>query len=154
MMICRKKPLVPLLVCCLTTPSHHLNQCWLKINEIWINLGLLLMGPTVTRFSGIRIKVHQFPYKKMKLKMSSAKCDHYFLCLNELINPLSVGSHHYEGHSTEPPRDRRLHVPCLGWDPLLANHDVCTRLDSSGGTLHVLQSRRLSGEYTRVTQSF
>ena len=45
-----------------TAPSHYLNQCWNIVN--W---------PLGTNFSEILIGIHTFSFKKMYLKMSSAK---------------------------------------------------------------------------------
>ena len=44
-------------------PSHYLNQCWVIVN--WVLVGNL---------QEILVKIHQFSFKKMHLKMSSAKC--------------------------------------------------------------------------------
>ena len=43
-----------------SVPSHYLNQC-------------LLIGPLITNFSEIVIKIHHFSLKKIHMKMSSAK---------------------------------------------------------------------------------
>ena len=40
---------------------------------IWTNAGLLLTGPLGTNFSGILIEILKFSFKKMRLKVSSAK---------------------------------------------------------------------------------
>ena len=40
---------------------------------IWTNAGLLLIGPQRTNFSEILIGIQIFSFKKMHLKMSSAK---------------------------------------------------------------------------------
>ena len=40
---------------------------------IWTNAGILLIGPLGTNFSEIFIEIHIFSFKKMHLKMSSAK---------------------------------------------------------------------------------
>ena len=52
---------------------------------IWTNAGILLIGPLGTNFSEILIGTQTFPFKKMHLKMSSAKWRPYCLGLNELI---------------------------------------------------------------------
>ena len=41
---------------------------------IWTNAGLLLIGPLGINFSEIFIEIQTFSLKKMRLKMSSAKC--------------------------------------------------------------------------------
>ena len=40
---------------------------------IWTNDGILLIGPLGTNFNEILIDIHKFSFKKMHLKMSSAK---------------------------------------------------------------------------------
>ena len=40
---------------------------------IWTNAGILLIGPWGTNFSEILIDIHTFSFKKIHLKMSSAK---------------------------------------------------------------------------------
>ena len=52
---------------------------------IWTNAGILLVGHLGTNFSEILIKIHTFPFKKMHLKMSAAKCRPFCLGFNVLI---------------------------------------------------------------------
>ena len=40
---------------------------------VWTNAGLLLIGPLGTNFNEILIEILTFPFKKMRLKVSSAK---------------------------------------------------------------------------------
>ena len=51
---------------------------------IWTNAGILLISPFGTNFSEILIKIHTFSFKKMHLKMSSAKRWPFCLGLNVL----------------------------------------------------------------------
>ena len=51
---------------------------------IWTNSGILLTGPLGTNFSEILIGIRSFSFKKMHLKMSSAKGHLFSLCLNAL----------------------------------------------------------------------
>ena len=51
---------------------------------IWINAGILFIWPLRTNFSEIYIDIHISRFKKMHLKMSSAKCRPFFLGLNVL----------------------------------------------------------------------
>ena len=51
---------------------------------IWINAGILLIGPLGTNFSEILIEIQTFSLKKMRLKMSSAKCCSFRPGLNVL----------------------------------------------------------------------
>ena len=53
---------------------------------IWTNAGILLIGPWGTNFSEILIGIHTFSFKKIHLKMSSAKWRPFCLSLNVLIS--------------------------------------------------------------------
>ena len=55
---------------------------------IWTNDGRLLIGPSGTKFSEILIEIHIFSFKKMRLKMSSAKWRSFGLGLNVLSGNL------------------------------------------------------------------
>ena len=52
---------------------------------IWTNAGLLLIGPLATNFSEILIEILTFSFKKMRLKVSSAKRWPFCLGLNVLM---------------------------------------------------------------------
>ena len=52
---------------------------------IWTNAGILLIRPLGTNFGEIVIEILSFSFKKMRLKMSSAKCCSFRLGLNVLI---------------------------------------------------------------------
>ena len=54
---------------------------------IWNNAGILLIGPLGTNFSEILIEIQIFSLKKIRLKMSSAKCRSFCLGLIELTHP-------------------------------------------------------------------
>ena len=63
---------------------------------IWTNVGILLIGTLGTNFSEILSEIHTFSFKKMRLKMSSAKWRPFCLSLNvlpaiALINPCFHG---------------------------------------------------------------
>ena len=51
---------------------------------IWTNAGILLIGPLGTNFIQILIGIQTFSFKKMHLKMSSAKWRPFYLGLNVL----------------------------------------------------------------------
>ena len=51
---------------------------------IWINAGILLIGPLETNFSEISIEIHTFPFTKLHLKMSSGKWRPFCPSLNVL----------------------------------------------------------------------
>ena len=53
---------------------------------IWTNAGILLIGPLGTNFCEILIEIQTFSLKKMRLKISSAKCCPLRLGLNMLIH--------------------------------------------------------------------
>ena len=50
----------------------------------WTNAGILLIGPLGTNFSEILIEIPTFSFKKMRLKVSSAKWQPFCLGLNAL----------------------------------------------------------------------
>ena len=53
---------------------------------IWTNAEILLIRTLETNFSEILSAIHTFSFKKMHLKMSSAKCRLFRLGLNELTH--------------------------------------------------------------------
>ena len=57
---------------------------------IWTNAGILLIGPLGTNFNEILIEIQTFTLKKMRLKMSSAKCCSLRLGLNVLSDLISM----------------------------------------------------------------
>ena len=62
---------------------------------IWTNAGLLLIGPLGTNFSEILMEILTFSFKKMRLKVSSAKRQPFYLGFN-VFNDLyrAVGEDH------------------------------------------------------------
>ena len=77
---------------------------------IWTNAEILLIGSWGTNFSEILIGIQAFSFKKMHLKMSSAKWRPFCLGLNVLITcvflrswwPVSVIAHQVTSHDLEP----------------------------------------------------
>ena len=58
---------------------------------IWTNAGLLLIGPIGTNFSEILIEILTFSFKKIRLKVSSAKRRPFCLGLNVLtVHPAQI----------------------------------------------------------------
>ena len=55
---------------------------------IWTNVGILLNEPLGTNFNEILIGIQIFSFKKMRLKMSSAKWRPFCLGLNVLIDTI------------------------------------------------------------------
>ena len=67
---------------------------------IWTNVGILLIAPLETSFSGILIEIHTFSFKEMHLKMTSAKWRPFCICITQrctLQNSthLMMCLHHY-----------------------------------------------------------
>ena len=63
--------------------DNGLSPIWRQA-IIWTNAGILLIGPLGTNFSEILIGVQTFSFKKLHLKMSSAKSRPFCLGLNVL----------------------------------------------------------------------
>ena len=61
---------------------------------IWTGAGILLIGPLRTNFSEISIAIHAFSFKKIHVKMSSAKWRLFRLGLNVLILTMIVQWNH------------------------------------------------------------
>ena len=59
---------------------------------IWTNTGILSIRPLGTKLSEMLIAIHYFPFKKMRLKISSAKWRPVCLGLNVLISRCVVRS--------------------------------------------------------------
>ena len=59
---------------------------------IWTNAGMLLIGPLGTNFSEIFIGIHTFSFKKMHLKMPSAKWRPFCLGPNVLTTRICVSA--------------------------------------------------------------
>ena len=57
---------------------------------IWTNDGLLLIGPLGKNFNEILIKILSFTFKKMRLKVSSAKWRPFCLDLNVLMRWIHI----------------------------------------------------------------
>ena len=53
---------------------------------IWTNAEILLIGPLGTNFNGTIVEIQTFSLKKIRLKMSSAKCCSFRLGLNVLYH--------------------------------------------------------------------
>ena len=61
---------------------------------IWTNDGILLTGPLGTNFSEILIRIYIFSFKKMHLKLSSAKWRPFCLCVSVFMY-IYVKSYHF-----------------------------------------------------------
>ena len=60
---------------------------------IWTNTGILLIRTLETHISEILSEIHTFSFKKMHLKMSSAKWQQFCLSLNVLtLMSVNIGS--------------------------------------------------------------
>ena len=62
----------------------------------WTNVGILLIGPFGTNVSEILSRIEKFPFKKMHLKMSSAKWRPF--CLG--LNLLRLSNHCHDSHQS------------------------------------------------------
>ena len=63
---------------------------------VWTNAGILLIWPLGTSFNKILIGIQTFSFKKMHLKMSSAKWRPFCLGLNVLkLNPTIISNIHW-----------------------------------------------------------
>ena len=69
---------------------------------IWTNAGILLIGPLETNFSEISIAILIFSFKKMRLKVSSAKWRPFCLSLNVLTHWSTAGMALELGHHCFP----------------------------------------------------
>ena len=67
---------------------------------IWTNAGLLLIGPLGTNFSEILIEILTFSFKKMRLKVSSAKRRPFCLGLNVITERPQRQICHFVGVSS------------------------------------------------------
>ena len=85
--------LVPIMAVAYSAPSHYLNQCWVIVR--W-TLG--------TNFNEILIKIQNFSFTKMHLKMSSAK-----------RWPLCPGGDELKHTMMTMPIDHSLGHCCQGW---------------------------------------
>ena len=88
---------------------------------IWTKAGILLFRPLGTNFSEMLIEIHVFSFRKMSLKMSSAKCRPSSLGLNMLkcsaapqkiiLGPLqSSHQHHLYFISVNHPLFTKTHI--------------------------------------------
>ena len=59
---------------------------------IWTNAGILLMRTLGTNLSEILREIHTFSFKKMRLKLSSAKWRPFYLVLNVLIRTMRLAA--------------------------------------------------------------
>ena len=92
---------------------------------IWINAGILLIGPLSINFSEIFIDIATFSFKKMHLKVSSAKWRPCCLGLNVLIsNNTGCG-----GMSWDHVVLQRDHMHPCKWDKM----NVCHGIDGPRG---------------------
>ena len=107
---------------------------------IWTSAGILLIGSLGTNFSEILIGIQIFSFKKMKLKMSSAKCRPFCLGLNVLRDGESKVTISYESdfHSY-------IYLFTTGLDRFVAPRLMMT--SSNGNSFRV--TGHLCGEFTR-----
>ena len=91
---------------------------------IWTNAGLLLIGPLGTNFSKISIEILTFSFKKMHLKLSSAKRRPFCLGLNVLRSLALV----YKENQTLPAASpANIHV-FMDWLRILEGYTPYTKV--------------------------
>ena len=98
---------------------------------IWTNAGILLISSSRTNFNEILIKIHTFSFKKIHLKMSSAKRRLFRLGLNVLSKHIQYPRNHTQGWASVVVLSKsqdyiRLFWPTLPWQ----GSRVATRWDS------------------------
>ena len=91
---------------------------------IWTNAGFLLIGPLGTNFNEILIKILTFSFKKMRLKVSSAKRRPLCLGLNVLTRLSYLLLPSYKG--VAEPMSQRIHELIV--QILKRNHITFTRV--------------------------
>ena len=80
----------------------------------WTNAGILLIGPSGTNFSEILIEMRIFSFKKMGLKVSSAKWRAFCFGLNEFSGALLIRTFWYiQAIPTQPFRFKLFCSICL-----------------------------------------
>ena len=88
-------PLAQVMACCLTAPSHYLNQCWLIMN-------LILWHLPENNFIGISHNINsinEFENYNLKFITVSPRCHR----VNPSVSPMSLGP--------------KLHHLCVCWCP-------------------------------------
>ena len=81
---------------------------------IWTNAGILLIRPLGTNFSEILIEIHSFSFRKMRLKVSSAKWRPFCLGLNGLRGTRVLRVPHILDRY-EMVLFGSIHKACFGW---------------------------------------
>ena len=105
---------------------------------IWINAGILLIGPLGTNFSEISIEILTFSFTKMRLKVSSAKWRPFCLGLNVLILKHS----RYISHRSRMNKNSKL----CSYHGFLGIETYTMMTSSNGYVFHV--TGPLCGEFT------
>ena len=85
------------------TSDNGLSPGWHQA-IIRTNAGILLIGPLWINFSEFLIEIRTFSLKKIRLKMSSAKCRPFSFGLNVLSNKLLSGPILAETHDAKWPQ--------------------------------------------------
>ena len=100
------------------------------------NVGIMLIGPLGTNFSEMLIEIHTFSFKKMRLKVSSAKRRPFCLGLNDLM--MGWGHNHSKGHLRTPqttntlrPRQNGRHFPDAIFKWIFLNENIWISINIS-----------------------
>ena len=86
---------------------------------IWPNAGLLLIGPLGTNFNEILIEILTFSFKKMRLKVSSAKRRPFCLGLNELTDHKLATTHSFINRKIKEIYFHKFNACKYSWELLL-----------------------------------
>ena len=86
---------------------------------IWTNVGILSIGPLGTNFSEIVIEIQTFSLKKIRLKMSSAKCCSFRLGLNVLNADLQKFDYMMECQDSSPSNGSPCSRATCGMDQII-----------------------------------
>ena len=110
--------------------DNCLSPCWRQA-IILTNAGLYLTGPLGARFGEIIIEIYSFSFKKMHLKMSSAKRRPFFLALNVLTDVTRMRVSRNWPTPLQATQltlsTNRVHIP---WDVLYSKHYQMDNLHS------------------------
>ena len=99
---------------------------------IWTNAQILLIGPLGTNFNEILIEIYTFSFKKLDLKMSSAKWCPFCLGLRVSIGDTQVADNTAHMHCRIGSSLNKMRVYCqIDTKPLCASMLTCHQSDQN-----------------------
>ena len=125
---------------------------------IWTNAGLLLIGPLGKNFNEISIKFLSFPFKKLRLKVSSAKWRSFCLRLNVLTKEQTDEKWMKRMNAVFAPFSRFELTRCVLiihhflWDPLNQRSFIARMKYYIKTTLNVITYSYPQFEYTMLLE--